>query len=163
MDGKGRREIVGERGTEEKTKKRERRTRSITSTDQSRLNRPNRTSLVDAASVNFGLRRLGVTAHGPNAGNQRGAREPGTTAAMVSRADCKCLAHDRTAVGKQLQFGHGTAAGGGHSPGAGRRRQGAKFGGRSVPQERAQGLGLVKSGFHGGRVSRNRQLGFRSW
>lgn len=68
-----------------------------------------------------------------------GSRDPSTSEA--GGLDDHGLAHDGAAVSQDLQFGDGSAAGGGL--GAGGRRHGAQGGDRGLLHEGAHGLGLA--------------------
>lgn len=80
------------------------------------------------------------------------------SAAVTGGLDGEGLAHDGTALGEDLQLGHGAAAGRGRADGlgTGSRRHGPESGGRGRLEERAHGLGLAKDGIHGGERRRRR-------
>lgn len=89
---------------------------------------------------------------------RRQARNAGAQGAELGRLNGHGLAHDRAAVGKQLQLGHGAAAGRGRNlraNGAGRSRQSSQRGRRRLLEERTHGLGLPQNSVHGGDWGRN--------
>lgn len=74
----------------------------------------------------------------------------GSGGTMLRRLHGEGLAHNRAAVGVQLQLGHGTTTG--RRLVTGRGGQSAQRGGRGRLEKRADGFGLAQDGVHGDSV-----------
>ena len=108
-----------------------------------------RTSLGSAAGVQLRLAGLLVVAGEGRQPSNAVSAAGDASATEAGRLDGHGLAHDRAAVGQDLQLGEGAAAGRRLRPRHGR-RHGPQAGRRRLLHEGAHGLGLAEDGVHGG-------------